>query len=84
MLTAWVLLPDHWHAIIYPPFSRVFRAAKVSSTTAINVRLAEAGELWQERLDTADAVIDALRLLWKSQANVSSPGTVSYPQMTFG
>jgi len=49
MLTAWVLLPDHWHAIIYPPFSRVFRAAKVCSTIAINVRLAEAGDLWQER-----------------------------------
>jgi len=27
-LTAWVFLPDHWHAIIYPPYpltiSRVF------------------------------------------------------------
>ena len=53
MLTAWVLLPDHWHASIYPPYplsiSRVSRAAKVSSTIAINVRLAEAGDLWQER-----------------------------------
>ena len=53
MLRAWVLLPDHRHAIIYPPYplsiSRVSRAAKVSSTIAINVRLAEAGELWQER-----------------------------------
>ena len=52
-LTAWLLLPDHWHAIIYPPYplsiSRVFQAVKVSSTTAVNVRFGEKGELWQER-----------------------------------
>jgi putative transposase len=53
LLTAWVFLPDHWHAIIYPPhpltISRVFQAVKVSSTIAINVRRGEAGELWQGR-----------------------------------
>ena len=53
MLTAWVFLPDHWHAIMYPRYplsiSRVFKAVKVSSTTAVNVRLREKGELWQER-----------------------------------
>ena len=53
LLTAWVFLPDHWHAILYPPYplsvSRVFQAIKVSSTIAINVRLGEWGELWQER-----------------------------------
>ena len=53
LLRAWVFLPDHWHVIIYPPYplsiSRVFRGAKVSSTIAIDVRLAEAGDLWQER-----------------------------------
>ena len=31
-LTAWVFLPDHWHAIIYPPhplsISRVFQSVK--------------------------------------------------------
>jgi len=53
LITAWVFLPDHWHAIIYSPYplsiSRVFKAVKVSSTIAVNVRLGEAGELWQER-----------------------------------
>jgi len=53
LLTAWVFLPDHWHAIIYPPYplsiSRVFQAVKVSSMIAINVRLGESGELWQGR-----------------------------------
>ena len=32
LLTAWVFLPDHWHAIIHPPFpltiSTVFKAVK--------------------------------------------------------
>jgi len=56
LLTAWVFLPDpsaDGHAIIYPPHpltvSRVFQAVKVSSTTAINVRRGERGELWQGR-----------------------------------
>ena len=52
-LTAWVFLPDHWHAIIYPPYpltiSRVFQSVKVSSTIAINVCRREVGELWQIR-----------------------------------
>jgi len=46
-LTAWVFLPDHWHAIIYPPcpltISRFFQSVKVSSTVAINVCRREAG-----------------------------------------
>jgi len=53
LLTAWVFLPDHWHAIIYPPnpltISRVFQSVKVSSTIAIKVCQREAGELWQIR-----------------------------------
>ena len=53
LLTAWVFLPDHWHAITYPPhplsISQVFKAVKVSSTIAVNVRLGERGELWQAR-----------------------------------
>jgi len=52
-LTAWVFLPDHWHAIIYPPYpltiSTVFKAVKVSSMIGINVRRRERGELWQDR-----------------------------------
>jgi putative transposase len=53
LLTTWVFLPDHWHAIIYPPhplsISRVMSALKVSSTIAINKGRRERGELWQER-----------------------------------
>ena len=53
LLTAWVFLPDHWHAIIYPPYpltiSTVFKAVKTSSMIGINLRRHETGELWQER-----------------------------------
>jgi putative transposase len=53
LLTAWVFLPDHWHAIICPPhpltISRVFQAVKVSSMISINHERGEAGELWQGR-----------------------------------
>ncbi len=49
VLTAWVFLPDHWHAIIYPPhpvgISRAMRAVKVSSMMAINHGRHEKGEL---------------------------------------
>jgi putative transposase len=52
-LTAWVFLPDHWSAIIYPPhpltISRVFQAVKVSSMMSINLGRGEAGELWHGR-----------------------------------
>jgi putative transposase len=52
-LMAWVFLPDHWHAIVYPPhpltISRLMKAIKVSSMIAINQRMGERGELWQGR-----------------------------------
>ena len=42
LLTAWVLLPDHWHAIVYPGYpltiSRVLEAIKVGATLRINRR----------------------------------------------
>ena len=53
LLTAWVFLPDHWHAIIHPPYpltiSTALKSVKTSSLIGINVRRREAGELWQER-----------------------------------
>ncbi len=53
VLRAWVFLPDHWHAILYPPhpvgISRAMSAVKVSSMIAINQGRHEKGELWQER-----------------------------------
>ena len=52
-LTAWVFLPDHWHAIIYPAhplsISVVLKAVKVSSMISINVARGTGGELWQGR-----------------------------------
>ncbi len=52
-LTAWVLLPDHWHAICEPihpvTISLAMKSAKSSSMIAINRRRAASGELWQPR-----------------------------------
>ena len=53
LLTAWVFLPDHWHAIVYPSFpltiSRVLEAVKVGATLRINRRQGERGVLLQGR-----------------------------------
>jgi putative transposase len=53
LLTAWVFLPDHWHAIFgvrYPETaSLVMEAIKVSSTRQINTRRGERDRLWQGR-----------------------------------
>ena len=53
LLTAWVFLPDHWHAVIgvrYPKtISLVMESVKVSSTRQINSRRKEAGKFWQGR-----------------------------------
>jgi len=52
-LTAWVFLPDHWHAILYPPHpltvSQAMKAVKLSSMILINRRRGETAELWQGR-----------------------------------
>lgn len=52
-LTAWVFLPDHWHAICAPKYpltiSQVMKSIKTSSTVLMNRGRAEAGELWQAR-----------------------------------
>ena len=53
LLTAWVFLPDHWHAIFHPPYpltiSTALKSVKTSSMIGINIRRRESGELWQER-----------------------------------
>ena len=52
-LTAWVLLPDHWHAIIYPrhplTISEIMEAIEVSATRRINRGRGVAGPLFQSR-----------------------------------
>jgi putative transposase len=53
LLTAWVVLPDHWHAIFYPPYpltiSRVMESIKGAATKRINRRRRECGTLFQAR-----------------------------------
>jgi putative transposase len=52
-LTAWVFLPDHWHAICAPPhpmsISLAIKSVKQSSTSGINRGRGTDGELWQPR-----------------------------------
>ena len=53
LLTAWVLMPDHWHAIFYPAYpltlSTVMESIKVGATKRINRARGECGLLWQPR-----------------------------------
>ncbi|HET9179468.1 MAG TPA: transposase [Terriglobia bacterium] len=53
LLTAWVFLPGHWHAIIFPrhplTISRVMEAIKVGSTLRVNGSRKRTGRLWQGR-----------------------------------
>ena len=53
LVMAWVFLPDHWHAILFPHYpgtiSGVMESIKVSSTRLINRERGEAGRLWQGR-----------------------------------
>jgi putative transposase len=53
LLTAWVLLPDHWRAIIYPrhplTISEAMEAIKVSATRRINRGRETLGPLFQSR-----------------------------------
>jgi REP element-mobilizing transposase RayT len=67
VLTAWVFLPDHWHAIIYPPYpltiSRVFQSVKVSSTIAINLRRREAGRCG--RFASSTGRLERLKNIWR-------------------
>jgi REP element-mobilizing transposase RayT len=53
LLTAWVFLPDHWHAILFPRFpltiSAVMESIKVASTLRLNAGRKESGLLWQPR-----------------------------------
>jgi len=53
LLTGWVFLPDHWHAIIFPPYpmtiSKVMKVIKSRSTSQINHHRRRTGELWQAR-----------------------------------
>ena len=68
LLTAWVFLPDHWHAILSPRYpksvSLVMESIKVSSTRQINARRGEAGQLWQGRF--FDRALRTVKEYWKT------------------
>ena len=53
LLTAWVFLPDHWHAILavrHPKtISLVVESIKVASTRQINTCQKESGRVWKGR-----------------------------------
>lgn len=53
LLTAWVFLPDHWHAILCPRqpigISDAMQMIKQRSTYVLGTRLRNAGRLWQSR-----------------------------------
>ena len=53
LLTAWVFLPNHWRAILFPPYpltiSEAMKSAKLTSTNALGRLRGEAGELGQPR-----------------------------------
>jgi putative transposase len=53
LLTAWVFLPDHWHAIFYPAYpltiSTVMESIKDAATKRINRSCREVGKLFQPR-----------------------------------
>jgi REP-associated tyrosine transposase len=85
-LTAWVFLPDHWHAIgalQYPmTISLAVKSVKQSSMTAINRRRAAEGELWQSRffdraLRTVKEYTEKVEYL---HLNPVRSGLVSHPQ----
>ena len=53
LLTAWVFLPDHWHAILFPrhplSISTAMESIKVGSTLRLNAGSNETGSIWQPR-----------------------------------
>ena len=53
LVIGWVLMPDHWHAILYPAhpltISRVMESIKDAATKRINRSCREVGRLLQPR-----------------------------------
>jgi putative transposase len=53
LITAYVFMPDHWHALIIPAAAdilpRLMDAVKVAATRRINARRRTHGRLWQFR-----------------------------------
>jgi REP-associated tyrosine transposase len=86
LLTAWVFLPDHWHAVIFPPcpltISKVMKVIKSRSTSRLRRDRGITGEFWQARfyehaLRTVKEYHDCLRYI---HGNPVKRGLVSRPE----
>ena len=86
LLTAWVFLPDHWHAVIFPPYpltiSKVMKVIKARSTFRLRRDRGISGEFWQARfyehaLRTVKEYHDCLRYIHR---NPVKRGLVSRPE----
>jgi len=85
-ITAWIFLPDHWHAIVYPrhplAISTVIKTIKLQTTPAINRRRNEAGPLWQARF--FDRILRTVQEYWETvdyiHMNSVRRGLVSRPE----
>jgi putative transposase len=86
LLTGYVLMPDHWHALIVPAVDdtlpQVMNAVKVASMRRINSRRGTRGALWQPRyfdeiVRTVKQYRDALHYM---HFNPVERGLVSRPE----
>jgi putative transposase len=86
-ITAWVFLPDHWHAIVVYPrhplaISSVLKTIKLRATLAINHRTHESGPVWQGRF--FDRILRTVKELWETvdyiHMNPVRRGLVSRPE----
>jgi putative transposase len=68
LLTAWVFLPDHWHAIICPPhpltISTVMKSLKLTSANALRGTGGAEKKVWQGRFH--DRALRTVREYWEA------------------
>jgi putative transposase len=85
-LSAWVFVPNHWHAILFPPYpitiSEVMKSVKLTSTNSLGRFRGETGELWQGRF--FDHALRTVRNYWETveyiHLNPVRRGLVTKPQ----
>jgi hypothetical protein len=82
LLSAWVFLPDYWHAIFYPAYpltiSRVMESIKVGATKPINHsrgRIAVPAALHDRALRTVKAGLACVRRIGLGRASMITPVT---------
>ena len=67
-IIAWVFLPDHWHAVIYPrqplEISSVLKTIKLRTASGINGRRRETGPVWQRRF--FDRILRTVKEYWET------------------